>query len=128
MAKPKPIRVRWNGSNEAQRQSDQAWNDFKLNQAKKRKAEKALARRRQYEDYINSRAWQENRRQAFRHYGRKCQQCGRSDLVLNVHHLTYQRFGHEKMRDLKILCDDCHKVLHGRTDDSLSKEFRQMFE
>jgi predicted HNH restriction endonuclease len=39
---------------------------------------------------------------------RKC--LSRNDI--EVHHLTYVRFGNELMTDLATLCHDCHKRLH----------------
>jgi hypothetical protein len=34
----------------------------------------------------------------------------------DVHHLTYKRLGHEKLKDLQALCWHCHKFVHGRSD------------
>lgn len=33
---------------------------------------------------------------------------------LEVHHLTYERLGRERLADLEVLCEDCHKDRHGR--------------
>jgi len=32
---------------------------------------------------------------------------------LEVHHLTYDRLGDERMDDLEVLCPDCHRKAHG---------------
>lgn len=44
---------------------------------------------------------------------RGCQAC-RSDYVdrLVIHHVTYKRYGHEKLSDLRLLCRDCHDEFH----------------
>jgi hypothetical protein len=33
---------------------------------------------------------------------------------LDVHHLTYVRFGHERLEDLLTLCRPCHDAAHDR--------------
>lgn len=40
--------------------------------------------------------------------GHRCQDCGRPSPSLEVHHLNYERFGHERMSDLRVLCTPCH--------------------
>ena len=64
-----------------------------------------------YFAYIESPAWQSKRQEAFRKYGRKCSVCG-SEANLHVHHKTYVRLGRERLRDLQILCADCHAMEH----------------
>ena len=34
-------------------------------------------------------------------------ECGRTDR-LSVHHVTYERLGHEEPSDLMVLCPNCH--------------------
>lgn len=61
----------------------------------------------EYERYIHSAAWREKvdrRMEMDRHI---CQVCGQA--ASDVHHLTYDRFGHEEMGDLVSLCRKCHK-------------------
>ena len=43
--------------------------------------------------------------------GWQCQECGRasSEMTLDVHHLTYERLGHERADDLIVLCRSCHE-------------------
>lgn len=33
--------------------------------------------------------------------------------VINVHHLTYDTLGHERMDDLSVYCRSCHAFTHG---------------
>ena len=52
--------------------------------------------------------WQEKRALAISIAGGCCAGCGRSDAPLQVHHLSYRRFGHEKWYDLLAVCPQCH--------------------
>lgn len=42
----------------------------------------------------------------------RCDECGSGGAV-EVHHLTYQRFGRERLDDLQPLCRECHERKHG---------------
>lgn len=66
-----------------------------------------------YNDYIHSDKWLERRRQTLLRDGFRCQKCG-SRRFLHVHHLTYARFGNEKLEDLQTVCKECHETIHGR--------------
>ena len=66
-----------------------------------------------YHTYLRSPAWAAKRARVLRRAGYRCEQCG-SHRMLQVHHKTYKRLGHEWMRDLVALCADCHKWVHGR--------------
>lgn len=60
----------------------------------------------EYERYIHSAAWRkiaDQRRDADEHI---CPVCGGE--ATEVHHLTYEHFGHEPMDDLVSLCKKCH--------------------
>ena len=47
--------------------------------------------------------------------GYRCEQCNAEGPILDVHHLTYERFGgDERMTDLHVLCRPCHNQAHGR--------------
>lgn len=66
-----------------------------------------------YGRFINSPEWKAIRQRAFAKHGRKCQRCP-ATTRLHVHHLTYLRFGgDERMEDLAILCEACHREAHG---------------
>ena len=66
-----------------------------------------------YRMYIRSDAWKRKRRQALRHYGAVCSDCGHAKSNLHVHHVSYSSFGDELMEHLQVLCEDCHRSLHG---------------
>lgn len=89
---------------------------------KKRILSPAVLRRR-YDEYMNSLAWQRRRKRALKLAGGCCQQCGATaaDGRLEVHHLTYERFGHENDADLVVLCRDCHR----KADKERAKQSRE---
>ena len=47
------------------------------------------------------------RARAFRAYGRRCQDCGRSDVPLELHHVDGDT-SNNTVRNLIPLCRDCH--------------------
>ncbi|MCC8044023.1 MAG: HNH endonuclease [Clostridiales bacterium] len=71
---------------------------------------------RKYEEYIHSWKWQQTAelRRKIDHY--QCAACGRPQTDkcrLQVHHITYDRIGHEDIEhDLVTLCPECHKKIH----------------
>ena len=66
-----------------------------------------------YSRYIQSPEWAAVRKAKFQQAGTRCQECG-GDERLEVHHLTYDRLGHERLEDLQVLCHWCHMREHGR--------------
>ena len=68
-----------------------------------------------YADFLRTRYWKNLRERVFKERGRKCERCNRT-TYLQVHHLTYERRGRERMEDLEILCRDCHKQEHNITE------------
>ena len=71
----------------------------------------SLTQEQGYAAYISSPAWRRLRLAALEAAGNQCQRCGVSkwSAALEVHHLTYERFKHERLSDLVVLCEDCHK-------------------
>ncbi len=59
-----------------------------------------------YDRYIHSTEWRKKADKRLEMDGHTCQVCGRE--AVDVHHLTYDRFGHENMDDLVSLCRKCH--------------------
>lgn len=65
--------------------------------------------------------------------GKYCKACGKSNGVLNVHHLTYDRLGRESIGDLVVLCKKDHDDLtkewrsYGRKSGVSLREFSTMF-
>ena len=68
-----------------------------------------------YNKFIFSPAWVEKKR-LFRltRDWPICFKCGAWDVPMDVHHLTYARFGgDELMEDLEYVCRPCHNEIHG---------------
>lgn len=64
---------------------------------------------REYEAYIHSLEWYVVKERAIKAARGRCQRCG-AKRDLQVHHLTYERLGHELPQDLSVLCPDCHEA------------------
>ena len=56
-----------------------------------------------------SQIWKNKRAPVLVRAGGRCERCGRTGCVLEVHHRTYERFGGEELpSDLEALCPACH--------------------
>ena len=65
-----------------------------------------------YISYLESPEWRAKRQVIFERDGRKCVLCGEDGI--QVHHLTYDRIGHEDNDDLISVCLNCHAKIHGK--------------
>jgi len=63
-----------------------------------------------YSTYIASLEWAAKRREVIARDGGRCRLCA-STSNLEVHHSSYNNFGHEESVDLITLCHDCHLVV-----------------
>jgi hypothetical protein len=66
-----------------------------------------------YAVYLRSPLWRLRRRIWIAQARGRCEQCGRRWRQLTIHHLTYQRLGHERRSDVMVLCWGCHQTEHG---------------
>lgn len=67
----------------------------------------------QYNKYIDSEIWKELRMHIAKQRNFTCERCGKVLLKgYHIHHLTYERFKHEKDEDLMFLCPECHDKIH----------------
>ena len=66
-----------------------------------------------YDEYIQSPQWKAKRGEAFNHYGKRCSLCG-AKSKLQIHHIHYRNFRHEKVEDLTVLCESCHNAYEKR--------------
>lgn len=64
--------------------------------------------RRKYNAVLKSSRWRELRIRLIEERGSKCEVCRCSHPTLQLHHLTYERFGCELDSDLQVVCADCH--------------------
>src|SRR3990172_8367087 len=61
--------------------------------------------------YLASPVWKSKRAEALAFYGCICNRC--KEYGNDVHHKTYERVGgNELMKDLEVLCRDCHTAHH----------------
>ena len=66
-----------------------------------------------YQDYLSSPKWNRRKHAFYRTNEKSCAACASKTRLL-IHHLSYERLGHERDDDLVILCWDCHDELHIR--------------
>jgi 5-methylcytosine-specific restriction endonuclease McrA len=64
-----------------------------------------------YSQYLNSFHWRDLRDAKLHSVNDRCEKCHRRSN-LQVHHLTYERLGHERLTDLQVLCESCHEKAH----------------
>jgi 5-methylcytosine-specific restriction endonuclease McrA len=69
-----------------------------------------------YHEYIHSEAWKARKAEAIRKAGYRCEKC-KSIAKLQVHHTAYIRLGCELDSDLEVVCEKCHKKIHGINAD-----------
>ena len=63
--------------------------------------------------YLRSPLWRARRRLWILQANGRCQDCGRwQGRQLTIHHLNYQRLGHERRDDVRVLCWPCHHARH----------------
>ena len=65
-----------------------------------------------YPDYLQTDHWRATRHRKLMRAGWTCQRCQKSNVRLDVHHLTYVRRGREREEDLIVLCRTCHAAEH----------------
>ena len=67
-----------------------------------------------YHDYLLTEEWKIKRKYHLKKAKYKCQLCGINikDAKLEVHHKTYENRGNEKYKDLIVVCNNCHSILH----------------
>jgi len=66
-----------------------------------------------YNEYLQSEDWSRKREKVLARDRRRCVTCG-GIQNLHVHHLTYERLGHEQLADLVTVCDLCHDERHAQ--------------
>lgn len=70
-----------------------------------------------YVNYItNSVMWRRKRIKVLKERGRRCEICKSPTNKPEVHHLHYDNLGDEAMRDLQVLCGECHGREHRLRD------------
>lgn len=69
-----------------------------------------------YQRYLASREWACLKKQVRGRSGGWCERCIEREAK-QVHHLTYERIGRERLEDLQHLCKPCHEYLSAVIDD-----------
>jgi hypothetical protein len=92
-------------------------NPFKVFEELKNHDAESLARlikRLKYEDFLQTAYWFAVASVSKASAGMRCQVCNSSQGIA-VHHRTYDTHGYEhlNMRDLTVLCENCHGLFHG---------------
>lgn len=64
-----------------------------------------------YRAYMRSPEWREFRAQVLVEAGWRCRRCGKQ-TDLEVHHKNYANVGREELKDVMVLCIDCHDKEH----------------
>jgi hypothetical protein len=65
-----------------------------------------------YKSYLNSPEWARFRLHVFNKRGRRCEDCGISNVPLQLRHVYYDRVGNERPEDVIINCIPCHQRKH----------------
>lgn len=81
-------------------------------------------REQEYQTYIASPQWRRRAEAALVRAGYCCEHCGLSHYSrkLEVHHLTYERLGHERPEDLEVLCHECHQAADAEREEQAAAE------
>jgi hypothetical protein len=69
----------------------------------------------EYKEYLASREWAVLREKVRERSNNKCERCREAPQEA-VHHLTYERIGHELLEDLQAVCNSCHEFVSGKRD------------
>lgn len=76
-----------------------------------------------YKRYIKSEKWFGIRDKVLKRDNYQCQYCKAVGVTLHVHHLTYDNFMHERLKDLTTCCKPCHNIL-----DKIRKTLKKITE
>ena len=76
---------------------------------------KELSSDTEYQLYLKSPNWHDNRELVLQRDKHWCQGCRRRSAII-VHHLTYAHIYGEFLWELLSVCKDCHDRCHGRGD------------
>ena len=65
-------------------------------------------------EYYKTGHWQDFRKKVGEFWDWHCALCYGARPLLDVHHRTYDRLGHEELTDCVLLCRNCHKAADNR--------------
>jgi 5-methylcytosine-specific restriction endonuclease McrA len=67
-----------------------------------------------YLEYLRSDKWKKIAAKKRKGSKNKCQLCGNGKSILHVHHVNYDHVYKERLSDLIVLCEKCHKKFHSK--------------
>lgn len=68
-----------------------------------------------YQEYLESPEWDELRKEAYKMADYRCELC--HSVAAAVHHVKYpKRYKEDCLENLVVVCDRCHRRLHGLWD------------
>lgn len=67
----------------------------------------------EYQKYLASSHWRSFKKYFYKTQPKECCVCGDS-FKLNLHHITYENLGKEKLEDVVCLCEFHHSIVHQR--------------
>ncbi len=70
-----------------------------------------------YQKYLQSTHWRKVKRDYAKQFKRVCYLCASEDN-LELHHVTYERIGNERLTDVVYLCEICHGFIHGDGEEA----------
>lgn len=94
----------------------------KLSKVLERLNKKPTEKQQSYREYLKSPAWFRKAQEAKKKANNTCQLCGKRTVWLDVHHLTYERLGHEIPTDLIAVCRACHDEVHNGSPDKRNEK------
>jgi 5-methylcytosine-specific restriction endonuclease McrA len=90
------------------------------------KAHKTFKRKNRYKRYkarLADPSWRKLKSQNIRDRGYVCESCS-SEHRIELHHITYENLGSEKLEDMALLCRNCHQEAHDKYKSSGRKDER----
>jgi hypothetical protein len=84
---------------------------YKYQKARNKKENISELKKMPYKEYLKTNHWLNLKEKIHEKYYDQCVECGSAER-LQVHHKTYIRRGHEKLKDLILLCEKCHSKEH----------------
>jgi hypothetical protein len=75
-----------------------------------------------YESYLLTKHWMQLRKTIYNKRNHKCDRCKKEIVHFQLHHITYKRIGKERMSDIRLLCFDCHELIHLKKDIKREKK------
>jgi 5-methylcytosine-specific restriction endonuclease McrA len=91
---------------------------------------------RKYKKYIKSKRWAKKRAKKLSQTSQtkpsgvilyQCDRCRNEfpAISIEIHHMTYKHLKHERMRELAVLCKNCHAQVHSDKNKKIHNKFNK---